>query len=409
MNLYAPKRLLITAWLRTKSRLGPAAMLSISPKHRLRNELMKRWINSLVAAGLIVSTVAVAQTASTTGTLETPATVIELDAECATRGGTAIVERKPASAQCLRYASDQLVRVTPGAYRFDGVRSEDVDSAFERGWSELMEGGNGSTASTENEATESAAAVGGLLIVCEGSRPDRRLCGIQDASGSTVVPLKFDEVRPNAQSDAQAVRFDKRWGYYSMSKNRLIVVPQFIQVGDFSEGSAFVETSDTPPRTWIIDENGNRKSELPTGTHISGSTAEGLSSMKLDGRFGYIDERGNVAIEPQFNRATPFNGGHAFVQFSEQPAQYAVIDRQGRGLVFFEVPVTSFLPVGRGEFIALSDCSRQRGCVARCVSVAMEGNSRGIQSGKQNSDPAARPDTVSIQSACLDPRRVSDN
>jgi len=211
-----------------------------------------------------------------------------------------------------------------------------------------------------------------LIALCERNRFGRNLCGLQNGAGQLIVPLKFDEARPNPLSDLQAVRFDNRWGYYSLAQQRLIVVPQFVKVGDFAQGSAFVETSDEPTRTWLIDENGNRIKELPVGARVSGEYEEGLSLLRFEDRFGYIDERGNVLIAAQFINAAPFQEGLAFVQFNEEPDQYALIDRGGNGLLFFQFPDTHMLPLGQQQYLLLSACNSRNGCLGRCLSVGAD-------------------------------------
>lgn len=286
---------------------------------------------------------------------------------------TQIYQVRPAKAgraHCESFRELQLAPVEDSRFRFWPPAPDDVEAMF-RASAEV-------TASEDSSATAVAQAVKdeqptqSLIALCERNRFGRSLCGLQDRAGQLVVPLKFDEARPNPDSDLQAVRFDNRWGYYSIAQQRLIVVPQFVKVGDFTEGSAFVETSDEPTRTWLIDENGNRIRELPVGARISGDYEEGLSLLRFDQRFGYVDERGNVVISAQFINAAPFRDGLAFVQYSQEPDQYALIDRKGEGLLFFQFPDTRLLPLGQQQYLALSGCNSRNGCLARCISLGVD-------------------------------------
>lgn len=61
-----------------------------------------------------------------------------------------------------------------------------------------------------------------------------------------------------------------------------------------------------------------------------GHFSEGLASVKLDGRFGYVDKRGRFVVPPQFIAAGDFSEGLALVS-TEDESGY--IDKRGRWVV----------------------------------------------------------------------------
>ena len=296
---------------------------------------------------------------------------------------------------CKSFRETQLAPVEGSRFRFWPPGPEVVENLFQMPSSASVAPASTAPSSMETapEETEIGESGKALIALCERNRFGRNMCGLQDSAGQLLVPLKFDEARPNPASDLQAVRFENRWGYFSLSQQRLIVVPQFVKVGDFKQGSAFVETSDKPTRTWLIDENGNRIKELPLGAQISGQYEEGLSLLKFDQRFGYIDERGGVVIAAQFVNAAPFSSGLAFVQYSEAPDQYALIDRHGEGQLFFQFPDTRLLPLGDHQYLALSGCNSRNGCLARCLSLEVEGAS--------GDETLSKSSPASLEVSCL--------
>lgn len=74
---------------------------------------------------------------------------------------------------------------------------------------------------------------------------------------------------------------------------------------------------------------------------------EGVAATKVDGRMGYIDRRGNWVIPPQFAFTYGFSEGLAWTQ-AEAGGKYGAIDCQGRWVIaptFVEMP--QFFSEGR--------------------------------------------------------------
>jgi hypothetical protein len=58
-----------------------------------------------------------------------------------------------------------------------------------------------------------------------------------------------------------------------------------------------------------------------------GDFSEGLASVLVDGKWGYIDKTGQIEIEPQFKTAIKFGGGLALVEIDDK--NWGYIDRKG--------------------------------------------------------------------------------
>jgi hypothetical protein len=78
----------------------------------------------------------------------------------------------------------------------------------------------------------------------------------------------------------------------------------------------------TQPGNWICDgkyelcryvERQTKQEIIPARFERGMAFSEGLAAVSLGGQFGYIDERGEMAIEPRFDRAGPFRQGLAEV------------------------------------------------------------------------------------------------
>ena len=68
----------------------------------------------------------------------------------------------------------------------------------------------------------------------------------------------------------------------------------------------------------------------PCAPHSRGQDApksNGLFRVQVDGKIGFIDRAGKVAIEPQFDEAFNFSGGLALVKVSDR---FGYIDRTGK-------------------------------------------------------------------------------
>ena len=100
-----------------------------------------------------------------------------------------------------------------------------------------------------------------------------------------------------------AIRVGDKWGYVD-AKGRMVIEPQFSEVGDFSGGLAPVRLK---LRWGVIDKKGHHVI-IPRYEGV-GKFSEGLMPVKDDGSWGFLALPDKIAIKPQFNEVRPFAGG----------------------------------------------------------------------------------------------------
>ena len=174
--------------------------------------------------------------------------------------------------------------------------------------------------------------------VCVYGRDNRLACGVIDKGVNVMIPLVYNDIRLVEGEDIVAVNYLGKWGYYSLSQNRLLFTPQFSQVSDFGDGLAYVIDADeeaTEP-AWIINDQGLRVASIPSKITVQGRFTNGLIPAKFEGLWGYLGGKGDWDIEPQFYQVTQFINGNAAVKYQLKPSQWAVINPLGEGTIFLE-------------------------------------------------------------------------
>ena len=115
---------------------------------------------------------------------------------------------------------------------------------------------------------------------------------------------KTDEV------DLKPVCIDGKWGYTN-AKGELVIDAKYNMAYAFYEGLALV-TDDPNKLFWkYIDTNGNQAIDDQYGK--AGNFSMGLAMVMIAGKCGYINKKGEIVIEPQYQFARAFAGfGKAF-------------------------------------------------------------------------------------------------
>jgi hypothetical protein len=188
------------------------------------------------------------------------------------------------------------------------------------------------------------------------------LWGYCDETGKWMVVPKFEEALPF--SDGLAAVISKGKVGYINRRGEMVIEPQFDEGLSFSDGLAIVTNYDAPLRRTherCIDKTGriifdllelrkqlapNQKNPWYGGggggldsisaergvtecSHPKYSIAddqrrysEGLMLFVSDGKFGYLDKNGCVAIPIQFTSAAPFREGLACVSVEPYPVNF---------------------------------------------------------------------------------------
>ncbi|MFE4710047.1 MULTISPECIES: WG repeat-containing protein [unclassified Paenibacillus] len=166
---------------------------------------------------------------------------------------------------------------------------------------------------------------------------------VSDAKGYTFIDEQGHEVTSarvdylNSLHEGRAL-FSKqgsgqasRYGYWDR-QGKEVLPAVYEDASDFMNGTALVKIADGEYA--LIDPDGHR---LYTYKHpFVGSLGEGLLSYQEteNGRYGYLNKDGSVAIQPQFTAALPFYEGRAVVNTAENFGNaYGLIDKQGRMII----------------------------------------------------------------------------
>ncbi len=119
-----------------------------------------------------------------------------------------------------------------------------------------------------------------------------------------------------------------RWGFIDHT-GKLVIAPQFDDVGSFSEGLAPARLPAPDGLSHINYGYINQKGEYAIPPQFEDATvfSEGLAAVNVDGKYGYIDKSGKLIIPPQFRDAYAFSEGIARISTTDG---IGYINKQGQ-------------------------------------------------------------------------------
>ncbi len=208
--------------------------------------------------------------------------------------------------------------------------------------------------------SEGLAAV--KLFIEEGTgltRQIKYLTGYINKEGSFVIQPQFIYGGPfkDGMARIKSIRGVEKYGYIDKS-GKVVVPSQFPQAFDFSEGLAMVmvyaDQENQVKKVGYIDKTGKLLIEPtfddpltmtlgPSRLHeaftyditgTEGVFSEGLASVRVKGKFGFINRAGQMVIAPQFVHAGMFKEGLAPVSIkTERRRMYGFIDHTGKFII----------------------------------------------------------------------------
>ncbi len=169
--------------------------------------------------------------------------------------------------------------------------------------------------------------------------------GYIDATGKVVIEPQFEDAKDFSEGLA-AVKINDKYGYIDETGN-IVIQPQFYEAENFDNGFAKIITFDNSlslnPFSSLDDPFSFSSLDDPFSSldpcsrkkinkigHIFddvGNFYEGLAWVKIDGKYGYIDEIGNMVIKLWFDGAENFLDGLAKIQIDNK---YGFIDQTGK-------------------------------------------------------------------------------
>ena len=159
--------------------------------------------------------------------------------------------------------------------------------------------------------------------------------GFIDIKGNEVVAPQYDNCLEFSEGLA-AVKLNGKWGFINVDGEE-VVSPSFCEVvQNFQGGCAIVKKDYFHSKGILIDtqgravvKNGEEYIAIPAIYDKCRDFSEGLAAVKLNGKWGFIDAKGNEIVTPQYDSVDNFKRGFARVSLK---MQYGVINNQGKNI-----------------------------------------------------------------------------
>jgi len=147
--------------------------------------------------------------------------------------------------------------------------------------------------------------------------------GLIDKTGKYVIEPKFDFIWDPLEGISLVESGDK-WGYIETKSGRVIVEQKYDGAGNFSEGLARVcigckrtDAFDFEGGKWgYIDKMGKMVIEM--NYDDASDFSEGLARVNIRGKWGFIDMTSKIVIEAKYDDATDFKNGLARINIGRK-------------------------------------------------------------------------------------------
>ncbi|MGX6444783.1 WG repeat-containing protein [Neobacillus sp. K501] len=170
-----------------------------------------------------------------------------------------------------------------------------------------------------------------------------------DESGKEVTSKPYSFISSYKEGRAVAANTNEAGKYLYGYLNRWgkeVIPLSYESADEFINGKALVKLQDGSYA--LIDLTG--RTIMKFSYPFVDSYGDGLLAFKEkeDGKWGYIDEKGNVVIKPQFSGTMPFEAGYAIVNMSDNYMdKYGLVDRQGNFTIKPQYNTVLYLEEGR--------------------------------------------------------------
>jgi len=160
----------------------------------------------------------------------------------------------------------------------------------------------------------------------------RDLYGYIDKHGKVVIPLNTEAGESFSEGRA-AFPHKGKWGYIDR-RGRFVIKPRFDWCLGFSEGLALVQYRKSGKLRYAYVDTAGRLTLPPTKAQQCATFSEGLAAFRvgartdpsypipLGGKWGFIDKKGKIVIEPRFpdflQSPSHFHHGLAAVSIDQQ-------------------------------------------------------------------------------------------
>ena len=148
--------------------------------------------------------------------------------------------------------------------------------------------------------------------------------GFIDKTGELTIPAKYDAVGKFSEGLA-AANLNGLWGYIDV-KNKVIIPFAYKAAYTFSDEYAKVLNFEGKYQFL------NNKGEVLKSVNLlqAGNFSEKMAKIEMANLWGYIDESGQIAIEPKYEKAWDFKNNYAIVT---QDELYGVVNNLGEEII----------------------------------------------------------------------------
>ncbi|MCR8635680.1 WG repeat-containing protein [Paenibacillus radicis (ex Xue et al. 2023)] len=158
---------------------------------------------------------------------------------------------------------------------------------------------------------------------------------VMDEAGHIITKKAYDYIASYSNGRAMASVANPSgpslYGFLDLHGNE-VIKPQFEQAGDFKQNKTVVKVKDNDFA--LIGLDGRKLASYPYAS--VGQLGDGLLpfQQQLQGKYGYIDEKGSIVIQPAYTYAMAFMDGRAVVNTAEDfGSRYGLIDKQANYII----------------------------------------------------------------------------
>ena len=147
--------------------------------------------------------------------------------------------------------------------------------------------------------------------------------GYVDEKGNFGINPQFEDAYFFCDGLARVQNSEGQWGYIN-KKGEFVINAKYLRATDFSDGLAFVVAEGEAPT--CINKKGEKQFVLQDAQFVF-PYHEGLALVYVKEKgCGYVDKKGNYAINPQFDYAGYFHDGLARFENGDQ---WGFVDKKG--------------------------------------------------------------------------------
>lgn len=156
--------------------------------------------------------------------------------------------------------------------------------------------------------------------------------GFIDKIGNVIIEFKYADAYPFSEGLASVYFRSKKWAWANWGfidrRGNTVIEPNFHEAYSFSEGLALVQPRTLGSRRWgLIDKTGNEVITLGSYDEFGYFYSEGMTLVKLNDKWGFVDQFDNAITGIKYEKATKFSRGLSLVNYL---GKWFYIDKNGK-------------------------------------------------------------------------------